>query len=149
MGWAIHLHLIAAISWIGGAVFLFILGISLRDKRDQQEVYPRIGPIYGYFEIVALIMLIASGVILILNNGLASILFDTAIENNVIHALRYKLVLVAIVTVMTIVHTVISFRTIHKEKTFLEKIFSRASSMGIFLLNFIILHYAIILRDTL
>ena len=47
MGVSLHLHLIAAISWIGGSVLLFVLGIALRNKQDQKEVYSRIGPIYG------------------------------------------------------------------------------------------------------
>ncbi len=73
MGWAIHLHLIAAVSWIGGSVFLFVLGITLRDKQDQKEVYPRIGPIYGFFEITALCILLLTGTIMITNNGLMDI----------------------------------------------------------------------------
>ena len=45
-GWVFHLHLIAAISWIGGSVFMFALGISLRDKDAQKQVYPHVGPIF-------------------------------------------------------------------------------------------------------
>jgi len=149
MGWAIHLHLIAAYSWIGGSIFLFILGVSMRDKEDQKAVYPRIGPIYGYFELVALVMLIITGVTMIVAHGLSAILFDMTIQNTIIDALRYKLILVAVVTLMTTIHTIIAFKTIHTQKTTLQFLFSRGSSMGIFLLNFVILHYAIILRDTL
>ncbi|HHH20692.1 MAG TPA: hypothetical protein ENK87_02080, partial [Nitratifractor sp.] len=56
-----HIHLIMAISWIGGSVFMFVLGVSLRDKKVQQEVYPHIGPIFGWFELLALIALLISG----------------------------------------------------------------------------------------
>jgi uncharacterized membrane protein len=28
--WAFHIHLLMAISWIGGSVFMFVLGITLR-----------------------------------------------------------------------------------------------------------------------
>lgn len=149
MGVTIHLHLIAAISWIGGSVLLFVLGIALRDKQDQKEVYTRIGPIYGYFEMASLVLLIATGILMISNNGLLEILFDSNITDEVISALRMKLVLVVLLAVMTIIHTVISFKTLHTDKTKMQKVFSRGSSMGIFLLNFVVLHFAIVIRDIL
>ncbi|SFV59280.1 hypothetical protein MNB_SV-9-726 [hydrothermal vent metagenome] len=149
MGWAIHLHLLAAVSWIGGSVFLFVLGISLRDKNDQKEVYPRIGPIYGFFEITALFLLLISGTIMIFNNGLVEILFDMDIHNKVIDSLRIKLIFVGILAILTVLHTIIALKTLHTEKTKLEKFFSRGASMGIFFLNFVVLHFAIIIRDIL
>jgi uncharacterized membrane protein len=149
LGWEIHFHLIAALSWIGGSVFMFVLGISLKDKEDQQAVYPRIGPIFGYFEIGALVTLLITGTLMIIDNGLIYILFDSSVDNTVTSALREKLIIVAIMTVITIVHTVIAFRTNGKERTKLETIISRGSSMGIFILNFIVLHHAIVIRDIL
>ncbi len=149
MGWAIHFHLIAAVSWIGGSVFLFVLGITLRDKDDQKAVYPRIGPIYGFFEITALFMLLTTGTIMIFNNGLVEILFDMSITNPVIDALRIKLSFVSILAIMTVVHTIIALKTLHIEKSPIQKFFSRGASMGIFLLNFVVLHYAMIIRDIL
>ncbi len=149
MGWAIHLHLIAAVSWIGGSVFLFVLGITLRDKEDQKEVYPRIGPIYGFFEITALCILLLTGILMITNNGLMDILFDFSISNLVIDALRIKLSFVAIMAIMTVVHSIIALKTLRIEKTPLQKFFSRGASMGIFLLNFVVLHYAMVIRDIL
>ena len=148
MGWAIHLHLVAAIAWIGGAFFMFLLGVSLRKKEDQDAVYPRIGPIYGYFETGALIILLFSGYIMIRNNGLIDILFSN-VTNEVIDALRIKLYLVAVIFVMTIIHMTISMMTLYKVKTPLQAFFSRGSSMGIFLLNLVVLHYAMVLRDIL
>ena len=149
MGWEIHIHLIAAVSWIGGSVFMFVLGISLKDKEDQQAVYPRVGPIFGYFEIGSLVTLLITGTLMIINNGLIDILFDMTIHNIVIDALRHKLIIVAIMTLITVIHTIIAFRTNGKERTKLEMIISRGSSIGIFILNFIVLHYAIIIRDYL
>ena len=70
MGWALHLHLVAAIAWIGGGFFMFLLGVSLRKKEDQEAVYPRIGPLYGYFETVALMILLITGYTMISQNGL-------------------------------------------------------------------------------
>ena len=148
MGWAIHLHLVAAIAWIGGAFFMFLLGVSLRKKEDQDAVYPRIGPIYGYFEIGALFILLTSGYIMISNNGLIDILFSN-ITNEVIDALRIKLQIVAVIFVFTVIHMTISLMTLHKEKTPLQRLFSKGSSMGIFLLNLVVLHYAMVLRDIL
>jgi len=149
LGWEIHFHLIAALSWIGGSVFMFVLGISLKDKEDQQAVYPRIGPIFGYFEIGALVTLLITGTLMIIDNGLIYILFDESVDDVVISALREKLIIVGIMTLITIVHTIIAFRTNNKERTKLETILSRASSMGIFILNFLVLHYAIVIRDIL
>ena len=148
MNWAIHLHLVAAIAWIGGAFLMFILGVSLRDKEDQEAVYPRIGPIYGYFETVALALLLLSGYMMIHNNGLLTILFSN-ISNEVIDALRIKLYIVAGIVILTVIHMTISLRTLHTVKTPLQRLFSKASSMGIFLLNLVVLHYAIVLRDIL
>ena len=149
MGWSIHLHLVAAISWIGGSMFMFVLGISLRNKEDQKLVYPRIGPIFGFFEIVVLILLIATGIWMIFENNMIHVLFNFDAHSQLIDALREKLFLVAIMTLITIVHTIIAFRTNGKERTKLETFISRGSSMGIFIMNFVVLHYAIVLRDIL
>ncbi len=148
MGWAIHFHLIAAIAWIGGAFFMFVLGVSLRKKEDQEAVYPRIGPIYGYFETMSLIILVATGITMITNNGLIHLLFSN-ITNEVLDALRIKLSLVAVITVMTVIHMWISLKTLNTTKTPMQRFFSKASSMGIFIINLVILHYAMVLRDIL
>ena len=148
MGWTLHLHLVAAIAWIGGAFFMFLLGVSLRNKEDQDAVYPRIGPIYGYFETVALIILLVTGYTMISNNGLLDILFSN-ITNEVIDSLRIKLYIVGVIIILTVIHMTISLMTLHEEKTPLQKFFSRGSSMGIFLLNLLVLHYAMVLRDIL
>ncbi len=148
MGWVLHLHLVAAIAWIGGAFFMFVLGVSLRKKEDQEAVYPRIGPIYGYFETGALAILLYTGYTMISDNGLLKILFSD-IGNEVIDALRIKLQLVAVIFILTVIHMTISLLTIDKRKTPRQRLFSKASSMGIFLLNLVVLHYAMVLRDTL
>lgn len=148
MGWEIHLHLVAAIAWIGGAFFMFLLGVSLRKKEDQEAVYPVIGPIYGYFETGALIVLLCTGYLMIYNNGLIDILFSN-ITNEVIDALRIKLYFVAVIFVLTVIHMTISMMTLHTVKTPLQRFLSKGSSMGIFLLNLVVLHYAMVLRDIL
>ncbi|MDD3774609.1 MAG: hypothetical protein PHV08_01485 [Sulfurovaceae bacterium] len=148
MGWVFHIHLIAAISWIGGAVFMFVLGIFLRDKKAQKEVYPRIGPLFGYYEVVVLIILIATGITLITQNGLIDVL-SSSDQSEVLVALRKKLWLVGIVVMLTIVHFIIALQTNTKERTKRQHIISRGSSLLIFLLNLWILHYAIVIRHIL
>jgi uncharacterized membrane protein len=148
MGWALHLHLVAAIAWIGGGFLMFMLGVTLRKKEDQDAVYPRIGPIYGYYETGALIILLITGTTMIYYNGLLTILFSN-VTNEVIDALRTKLYVVAVIVVLTIIHMTVSMMTIHKVKTPIQKLLSKGSSMGIFLLNLVVLHYAMVLRDIL
>jgi len=128
---------------------MFVLGVSLRNKEDQQAVYPRIGPIFGYFELGVLIILIATGLWLIFQNDMIYALFDFDIQNVALDALREKLLLVFIMTIITVIHLRIAFRTNGKERSKWEKILSRGSSLGIFVLNFVVLHYAIVLRDVL
>ena len=148
MGWAIHLHLVAAIAWIGGAFFMFLLGVSLRKKEEQEAVYPVIGPIYGYFETGALIVLLFTGYTMINNNGLLDILFSN-VTNEVMDSLRIKLYIVGVIVVLTVIHMTISMMTLHKVKTPFQRFLSKGSSMGIFLLNLVVLHYAMVLRDIL
>jgi len=128
---------------------MFVLGVSLRNKEDQKLVYPRIGPIFGYFEMVVLVMLIGTGIWMIFENNMIHVLFNFDAHSVIIDALREKLVLVAIMTVITVIHLRIAFRTNGKERTRFETLLSRGSSLGIFILNFIVLHYAIVLRDIL
>jgi len=144
----IHLHLIAAISWIGGSIFMFVLGVTLLDKEKQKQVYPHIGPIFGYFEIVSLLILIATGIVLIINDGLLPLLF-TDNTSPLIETLKKKLIIVLIIIVATIIHFVIAFRTNNKERTKLENFISRGSSLLIFFLNLFVLHYAIMIRSML
>jgi hypothetical protein len=98
---------------------------------------------------VVLVLLIGTGIWMIFENNMIYVLFNLDAHSIVIDALREKLVLVAIMTVITIIHLRIAFRTNGKERTRLETLMSRGSSLGIFILNFIVLHYAIVLRDIL
>ena len=146
--WVFHIHLIAAISWIGGSVFMFVLGISLRDKKAQKEVYPHVGPIFGWFEVGALVVLLLTGTLLGMDYSLFEMIFyDSSIP--ISDAVSKKVTLVLILTAVTVVHFVIAYRTNNKERTKLEHMISRASSMLIFFLNLFVMHYAIVLRDIL
>jgi len=143
-----HIHLFAAIAWIGGSVFMFILGVTLTNKQQQKEVYPHVGPIFGYFEIVSLIILVTTGVMLIISNGLIDLLL-TSDNSEVVEYLRKKLLIVASVIVATVIHFIIAMKTNDKERTKLENIVSRGSSLFIFFANIFILHYAIMIRSIL
>jgi len=146
--WAFHIHLLMAISWIGGSVFMFVLGITLRDKKAQQEVYPHVGPIFGWFEVGALIALLTTGFIL----GIKYHLFEMLLHPNgteISHALLMKAIMVAILTVATVIHFVVAYRTNGKERTRTEQLLSRSSSMLIFILNLFVMHYAIVMRNIL
>jgi len=122
--------------------------VSLRKKEDQDAVYPRIGPIYGYFETAALIVLLFTGYTMINNNGLLDILFSN-VTNEIVDSLRIKLYFVFIIFILTVIHMTISMVTLHKKKTPTQRFLSKASSMGIFILNLVVLHYAMVLRDIL
>jgi uncharacterized membrane protein len=146
--WAFHIHLIMAISWIGGSVFMFVLGITLRDKKAQQEVYPHVGPIFGWFEVAALVMLLVTGFVMGVNYHLFTLLLHpngTPISD----ALQRKVLLVAILTIATVIHFIIAYQTNGRERTRIQQIFSRGSSMLIFFLNLFVMHYAIVLRNIL
>jgi uncharacterized membrane protein len=146
--WAFHIHLIMAISWIGGSVFMFVLGITLRDKQAQREVYPHVGPIFGWFEVVALVMLLTTGFIMGVNYHLFEILMNPN-GSPISNALQMKVWLVAILTVATVVHFIIAYKTNGKERTPIQQFLSRGSSMLIFFLNLFVMHYAIVLRNIL
>ena len=148
MGWAIHIHLVAAIAWIGGSIFMFVLGVTLRDKKAQQEVYPHVGPIFGYFEVIALMFLLATGSYMITDYGLIELLFEDY-HSEVIDSLRIKLWLVLILLIATVIHFVIALKTNGKERTRAQQLISRGSSMLIFFLNLFVLHYAMVIRDIL
>jgi Ni,Fe-hydrogenase I cytochrome b subunit len=127
---------------------MFVLGITLRDKQAQREVYPHVGPIFGWFEVVALVMLLTTGFIMGINYHLFEILLNPN-GSPISNALRMKVLLVTILTIATVVHFVIAYKTNGKERTPMQQFFSRGSSMLIFFLNLFVMHYAIVLRNIL
>ena len=146
MGYLIHFHLFAAIAWIGGAIFMFVLGVTLTDKQKQKEVYPHVGPIFGYFELVSLAILLTSGIIMIKDNGLYELIFSDD-TSRVVALLRNKLWLVLSLIIATVIHFFVAFRTNNKERSKIENFISRGSSLFIFFVNLFVLHYAIIIRS--
>jgi len=141
-----YFHLLAAASWVGGAMLLFILGIGLRDKEAQKVVYHHIGPLYGYFESVVLVVLLTSGGYMLWDKGLLSVLES---ESDFSTLLWTKLVMVGFITFATVVHMTISLLAHGRERTLKEKIVSRGTSLMIFFLNLVILYFAIQIRNIL
>ena len=148
MNYLIHFHLLAAIAWIGGSIFMFILGVTLTDKQKQREVYPHVGPIFGYFELVSLLILLVSGTLMIKTDGLLDMLLSDD-TNKVAELLSMKLWLVLSLVIATVIHFFIAYRTNDRERTKLENMLSRGSSMFIFFVNLFVLHYAIMIRSIL
>ena len=146
MNWLIHFHLFAAIAWIGGSIFMFVLGITLTDKEKQKEVYPHIGPIFGYFELVSLAILVATGIFMISDNGLMDLLFSSD-DSEVVVLLRQKLWLVLSLLIATVIHFYIAYKTNNKKRNKLQNFISRGSSLFIFFVNIFVLHYAIMIRS--
>lgn len=144
----IHFHLMAAMAWIGGSIFMFVLGVSLRDKSKQKMVYPNIGPIFGYFEVFSLAILLASGIIMADNKGLIAMLFQGD-SSEIGEIFFHKMVTVLAVTIFTVLHFVVAYQTNGKERTKLQNFISRGSSLMILFLNLVVLHYAIMLRSIL
>jgi len=148
MGWILHVHILAAIAWIGGSIFMFVLGVTVQDKKIQDSVYPYVGPIFGYYEVVALVFLLTTGVWMLFDYGLSDILL-TNHHTELIDALRIKLWIVLLLLLSTIIHFVIALKTNGRQRTFIQNLISRISSMLIFFLNLFILHYAMVIRDIL
>lgn len=139
----------AAMAWIGGAIFMFILGVSLRDKTKQDQVYPNIGPIFGYFEVASLIILLSSGLLMANDKGLIDMFLAGDRSSEIGEIFYNKMMIVAFVMFFTILHFVIAFKTNGKKRTRVQNMLSRGSSLMILFLNFVALHYAIMLRNIL
>ena len=127
---------------------MFVLGITLRDKQKQQAVYPHIGPIFGYFELVSLAILVLSGIMMIDDNGLLEMLLNSD-TSDIAQMLREKLIVVFFMILATILHFIIAYKTNNTQRTKLQNILSRGSSLFIFFANLFVLHYAIMIRSIL
>ncbi len=107
------------------------------------------GPIYGYFETFWLVVLLSTGTFLFVNFNLIDVLTLDVDESRLGYMMSNKLFYVGAITLFTIIHMRIALITHKNERTTLQKIVSRASSMMIFLLNLIVLWYAMQLRHIL
>ena len=144
----LYTHILAATAWIGGSLLLFALGILLRDRQAQKQVYAHLGPLYGYFETFWLVILWITGLTMFFHFGFPDV-FTHAPDSQLARLMHVKLMIVGTLTLLTIVHMTIAFKTHGVERTPLQNVLSRGSSMLIFLLNLVIIWYAIGIRDAL
>jgi len=97
---------------------------------------------------VSLLIIVITGILMIHNDGLLDLLFSSD-DTLIVETLRKKLLLVAIMIVATVIHFIIAFKTNNTQRTKLQNIISRGSSLLIFFLNLFVLHYAIMIRSML
>jgi uncharacterized membrane protein len=145
----LYVHILGATAWIGGSLLLFALGILLKGKEAQAQTYEYLGPLYGYFETFWLAILLSTGTFLFFNFNLISVLTLDINESTLGYMMSNKLFFVATITLLTIIHMRIALKTHKSERTMVQKIVSRSSSMMIFILNLIVLWYAMQLRHIL
>lgn len=146
MNFILYLHILAACAWIGGSLLLFGLGMFIREKEIQDRVYGAIGPFYGYFESVWLVILISTGFVLAGEYNLFQISGDGSELGSWVH---WKMTLVGLISIATLVHLYIAFATHGKKRTRMETLLSRGGSLSIFFLNLAILAVAMQIRTIL
>lgn len=144
----LFIHILSATAWIGGSLLLFALGIFIRDKQAQREVYDHLGPIYGYFESFWLLTLLTTGSYMFMHHGLYEVLVNAPASTLAV-TMVYKLYAVAFITLFTIIHMVIAFKVHKSSRTTLQNFLMRGSSLMIFVLNIVILWHAIGVRSLL
>ncbi len=101
------IHLIAAITWIGGMIFLIlvvvpVLRVSVPSPEERTLLTGRVGRRYGIISAVALATLIATG---FLNAEHAQVDWGDLRATEYGETLLIKLILVAFVVVITLVHS--------------------------------------------
>lgn len=147
MNWILYIHILSACAWIGGSIMLFGLGVFIKDKATQDSIYGIIGPFYGYFETVWLLILIATGIFLGKYYDLFVLIGIS--KNELACYVTIKIMLVLILSIMTLIHLYIAFLTHKKIRNLRQILLSRGSSLAIFILNLAILWVAINIRTLL
>jgi len=145
----LYIHILSATAWIGGALLLFLLGIFLKGEEAQAQTYEYLGPLYGYFESFWLLLLWITGLIMFVHFDLRDILTMSIEESRLGYMMAHKLFYVAAITVLTVIHMAIALKTHKQERSIVQKIVSRGSSLMIFFLNLGILWFAMQLRQIL
>ncbi|MGZ5209053.1 MAG: hypothetical protein ACXWB0_08560 [Sulfuricurvum sp.] len=147
MTWILYIHILAACAWIGGSIVLFGLGVFLKDKATQEAVYSVIGPFYGYFETVWLVILITTGLLLGKHYALFSLIGND--QSDLASFITIKALLVLALSLATMIHLYIAFSTHKKGRSMRQKLLSRGGSLAIFILNLAILWVAMNIRTLL
>jgi len=145
----LYIHILAATAWIGGALLLFLLGIFMRDAEAKAQTFEYFGPFYGYFEVISLIVLLTTGTTMFVHFNLIDVLTLNINDSRIGYMMSHKLFYVGTITFLTILHMRIALKTHKSERTTLQNIVSRGSSLMIFFLNLGILWFAMQLRQLL
>jgi len=146
----LFIHIIAATAWVGGGLMLFGIGLYFRDKEVQKTIYFYIGPFYGYFQWIWISILVITGIMLLGYNDLLSLIFTSEFnETELGYLLHIKALFVLAIILSAGLHTYISLKAHARERSIKEKFISRATSLGIFLANFIIIYIAMIISTTI
>jgi uncharacterized membrane protein len=108
---ALFLHVVAAIFWIGGMLFLTLVVApflkTIPDPKDRSKIYQFVGKKYRFWGWVAIILLLVTGpVIMALLYGIGPGEIHTVIFNGTPlgHALGIKLLLVALIVISSLTH---------------------------------------------
>ena len=144
----LFIHILSATAWIGGSLFLFALGIFMRDKNAQGDVYGHIGPIYGYFETFWLLTLLTTGTMMFFHFGIGDVMLY-APDSTLAQEMTHKLYAVGLISLLTIIHMAIAFKVHKASRSTIQHIIMRGSSLLIFILNIVILWHAIGVRSSL
>lgn len=108
---ALFLHVIAAIFWVGGMLFLTLVVapylISIPDPKERAKIYQVVGTKYRLFGWVAIITLLVTGPVILYT--LYGVNLDVATSQSFYgsgfgHALYLKLALVVIIVVSSLLH---------------------------------------------
>jgi copper resistance protein D len=100
----LFLHLVAAIFWIGGMLFLSLIiapFLMTIDPNERRKVYRFVGQRYRKFAWVAIVILLITGP---LNLYLMNIPFSSIISPSHGMAFLVKIILVAIVVIISLIH---------------------------------------------
>lgn len=107
---SLFLHVISAIFWIGGMLFLSLVIVpfllALKDPKDRNAVYRQIGPKYRTLAWIAIIILLITGPLNLYLLGInpAIIFTPDFLATNYGKALLIKLILVFIIVVSSLLH---------------------------------------------
>ena len=107
---SLFLHVISAIFWIGGMLFLSLVIVpfllALKDPKDRNAVYRQIGPKYRTLAWIAIIILLITGPINLYLLGISPAIIFTPdfLATAYGKALLVKLILVFIIVVSSLLH---------------------------------------------
>jgi len=103
---SLFFHLVAAIFWIGGMLFLSLIiapFLMTIDPNERRKVYRFVGQRYRKFAWVAIVILLVTGP---LNLYLMNIPFSSIVSPSSPHGMAFlvKIILVAIVVIISLIH---------------------------------------------